>query len=81
MSVTGVKRKHSAKQRPKKRSKKEETQYLVVSESDLPWREVALPDRLEDAEGFFGLEEIEDVDIVREEGKPGIQFRVSHAAV
>lgn len=33
---------------------------------DLVWKEVAMPDRLEDVEGFFGLEEIDDVEIVRE---------------
>ena len=81
MSVAGVKRKHSAKQRPKKRPKKEDVQHQVVGESDLAWKEVTLPDRLEDAEGFFGLEEIDGVDIIREEGKPGIQFRVRYAAL
>lgn len=35
---------------------------------DLNWKEVAMPDRLDDYEGFFGLEEIEDVDVVKEGG-------------
>lgn len=34
----------------------------------LRWKEVSLPDRLGDYEGFFGLEEVEDVDVVREGG-------------
>ncbi|KAF2136228.1 uncharacterized protein K452DRAFT_237847 [Aplosporella prunicola CBS 121167] len=32
----------------------------------LAWKEVEMPDRLDDFEGFFGLEEIDDVDVVRE---------------
>ncbi|GMF67423.1 unnamed protein product [Aspergillus oryzae] len=31
----------------------------IVGMNELNWKEVALPDRLEDAGGFFGLEEIE----------------------
>ncbi|KAK5000762.1 ATP-dependent RNA helicase [Elasticomyces elasticus] len=37
----------------------------VVRLDDLPWKEVEMPDRLDDFEGFFGLEEIDDVDVVR----------------
>jgi ATP-dependent RNA helicase DDX24/MAK5 len=33
---------------------------------ELQWKEVEMPDRMDDFEGFFGLEEIEDVDVVRE---------------
>lgn len=32
-----------------------------------------MPDRLDDVEGFFGLEEVDDVDIVNEDGKIGFQ--------
>ncbi|EKG12791.1 RNA helicase ATP-dependent DEAD-box conserved site [Macrophomina phaseolina MS6] len=32
----------------------------------LKWKEVDMPDRLGDFEGFFGLEEIDDVDVVRD---------------
>jgi ATP-dependent RNA helicase DDX24/MAK5 len=52
----------------------DETHSLGIDE--LNWKEVQLPDRLEDAEGFFGLEEIEGVDIVRAEGHGEIRFRV-----
>lgn len=48
----------------------------IVGVEDLNWKEVALPDRLDDAEGFFGLEEIEGVDIVRPEGSGEIRFKV-----
>jgi ATP-dependent RNA helicase DDX24/MAK5 len=33
---------------------------------ELTWNEVSMPDRLEDFEGFYGLEEIEDVHIVKD---------------
>jgi len=35
---------------------------------DLAWKEVSMPDRLDDVEGFFGLEEVDDVEVVREDG-------------
>ncbi|MCJ1356636.1 MAG: ATP-dependent RNA helicase [Icmadophila ericetorum] len=46
----------------------------VVPLDQLKWMEVALPDQFKDAEGFYGMEEIEDVEVVREDGK--IQFRI-----
>ncbi|CAL5868804.1 uncharacterized protein PFLUO_LOCUS3031 [Penicillium psychrofluorescens] len=47
----------------------------LVEIDDLNWKEVTLPDRLEDAHGFFGLEEIDGVDIVRPEGSGEIRFK------
>ncbi|KAJ5720382.1 ATP-dependent RNA helicase mak5 [Penicillium malachiteum] len=47
----------------------------LVSMDDLNWKEVAMPDRMTDAEGFFGLEEIDDVEIIRTEGSGEIQFK------
>jgi ATP-dependent RNA helicase DDX24/MAK5 len=38
----------------------------IVSIDDLAWKKTPLPDRLEDAEGFFGLEEIDDVEVVKD---------------
>ena len=40
----------------------------TVRVEELAWKEVAMPDRLEDVEGFFGLEEIEGVDVIQEGG-------------
>lgn len=40
----------------------------------LKWKEVSLPDRLDDIEGFYGLEEVEGVDVVRDNGK--VEFAV-----
>ena len=41
----------------------------------LKWKTVMLPSRLEDAEGFYGLEEIDDVDVVRDERNNHVMFR------
>ncbi|KAH6713877.1 ATP-dependent RNA helicase MAK5 [Leptodontidium sp. 2 PMI_412] len=63
----------NASQRSKKRQKietaKPATEALVkrpVVLDALPWNEVQMPDMFNDAEGFFGLEEIEGVEVVRE---------------
>ncbi|KAK2777562.1 ATP-dependent RNA helicase [Emmonsiellopsis sp. PD_33] len=53
----------------------------AIGVEDLDWKEVALPDRLDDAEGFFGLEEIEGVDIVRPTGKGEVKFKASGSKV
>ncbi|KAL2827825.1 ATP-dependent RNA helicase mak5 [Aspergillus cavernicola] len=50
---------------------------VSVAIDDLNWSEVALPDRLDDFEGFFGLEEIEGVDIIRPAGKGEIRFKAA----
>ncbi len=38
----------------------------VVSADALQWRSVEVPEMFDDAEGFFGLEEVEGVDVVRD---------------
>ena len=48
----------------------------VLSIDQLAWKEVSLPDRLEDAEGFFGLEEIEDVEVVRDPETSTVVYKV-----
>jgi ATP-dependent RNA helicase DDX24/MAK5 len=63
------KRSDNATSPPSKKKKKSATFHGVDADA-LNWKEVALPDRLEDAEGFFGLEEIEGVDVLKPEG-PG----------
>ncbi|KAG9246640.1 P-loop containing nucleoside triphosphate hydrolase protein [Calycina marina] len=39
-----------------------------VAVDALPWNEVEMPEMHDDAEGFFGLEEVEGVEIIREGG-------------
>lgn len=48
----------------------------IVTLDEINWKEVPMPDRLEDAEGFFGLEEIDGVDVIRPNGTGEIQFKV-----
>ena len=47
----------------------------AVSLDNLPWNQVAV-DLLEDAEGFFGLEELSDVDIVRDPTFGKVEYKV-----
>ena len=51
----------------------------IVGVDELNWKEVALPDRMEDAGGFLGLEEIDGVDIVRSQGNGQVRFKVYHS--
>ncbi|KAI9764252.1 MAG: ATP-dependent RNA helicase [Candelina submexicana] len=48
----------------------------AVKLDELNWKAVHLPDRLDDTEGFFGLEEVEDVEIVRNGEQGKIEYRV-----
>ncbi|KAL6714332.1 ATP-dependent RNA helicase [Lecanora helva] len=41
----------------------------VVSLDSVHWHKVPFPENFQDAEGFFGLEELSDVDVVKESGK------------
>ena len=47
----------------------------AVGLDKLPWNQVPV-DRLEDAEGFFGLEELSDVDIVRDPTLGKVEYKV-----
>ncbi|KAI6375407.1 ATP-dependent RNA helicase [Pyricularia grisea] len=40
----------------------------VVPADSLSWRSVDIPELFDDAEGFFGLEEVEGVDVIRDGG-------------
>lgn len=57
-------------------SKQPITKTNVVSLDALSWTEVVLPDRFEDAEGFFGLEEIENVEVIRDTNLGTLEYRV-----
>ena len=43
---------------------------------ELPWQQVSLPDRLDDAEGFFGLEEIDGVQVIKNGSSGRPHFKV-----
>ncbi|MCJ1243586.1 ATP-dependent RNA helicase [Trapelia coarctata] len=49
----------------------------VVTIEELAWKEVSLPDRLGDAEGFFSLEEIEDVEVVKDPQGSTVVYKIS----
>ena len=48
----------------------------TVTLDSLPWNEVSLPDRLEDAEGLLGLEEVDGVDLVKDTETGRLECRV-----
>lgn len=90
LSVKRQPRQGGAVKKPRKRQKVEVQESYDLEEShkeglglarsvcvdEFSWQEVALPDRLEDAEGFFGLEEIDGVDVLRPQGKGDVRYRV-----
>ncbi|KAK3699832.1 ATP-dependent RNA helicase [Vermiconidia calcicola] len=45
-----------------------------VKADALAWRDVSMPDHMDDYEGFLGLEEVEDVEVVRDGTTGGISF-------
>ncbi|KAI1074214.1 DEAD-domain-containing protein [Whalleya microplaca] len=47
-----------------------------VGADSLPWRKVKLPEMFDDAEGFYGLEEVDDVEIIRHGGNR-VEFRAA----
>ena len=61
----------------KKRAKKDGHATRSLMPDELHWKPVALPDRLDDAEGFFGLEEIDGVDVFRNHESGEMEYRVS----
>ena len=46
----------------------------------LAWKDVAMPDHLDDYEGFFGLEEVENVQIVKDPETGGVSFASTKSA-
>ncbi|KAF8448586.1 P-loop containing nucleoside triphosphate hydrolase protein [Terfezia claveryi] len=79
MAPPSKKRSHSASDKPAGNSRPKRVKKANVVKpkpkfgknvrlDDLAWKEVSMPDRLDDVEGFFGLEEVDDVEVVREDG-------------
>ena len=56
----------TASNAPKKRA---------VRLDELQWNEVQMPDRINDFEGFFGLEEIDDVEVVKDDATGKVFFQ------
>jgi hypothetical protein len=55
-------KKQKTRDQPKKPSKKPRRS---VAADSLRWRSANLPDMFDDAEGFYGLEEVDDVEVIR----------------
>jgi hypothetical protein len=48
----------------------------LLSADELVWKEITPPERLEDAEGFLELEEIDNVEVIRDAAGKHARFRV-----
>ena len=48
---------------------------VLVDAGDLKWQTVTLPERLADAEGFYGLEEIDDVEVIKTSDGKNLRFK------
>ena len=60
---------------PKDDDSQEAPKSGAVGLDKLPWNKVAV-DRLEDAEGFFGLEELSDVEVVKDPTLGKVAYKV-----
>lgn len=67
------KKKRKVEQGDAGKSKPESNSATTILQT-LPWHEVPFPENFEDAEGFFGLEEISDVEVVKDSGK--VEYKV-----
>jgi ATP-dependent RNA helicase DDX24/MAK5 len=82
-----MKRQHNAPKTAHKAHKRQKVEKKARPEvpipkrkirlDDLGWSQVSMPDRLEDFEGFYGLEEIEDVSIVKDAITGNLSFETS----
>lgn len=57
------------KRAPQKGKTVTKPQEIIVDESKLNWKPVDIPDTLDDFGGFYGLEEIDGVDVKVVDGK------------
>jgi ATP-dependent RNA helicase DDX24/MAK5 len=71
-----VKRSRAQESQNSNKKQKLVTTKRAVPIEQLAWKEVQLPERLEDAEGFFGLEEIDDVEVIKDE-KGSFHYRTA----
>lgn len=76
MDTNKKRRKQGASEVPQKRRKTQQPQQIKskrpVAVDKLRWKTVDVPEMFDDAEGFYGLEEVEGVEVVREGG--AVQF-------
>ena len=80
MGVQGKKRVVDGQEETSKRIKRHKKGGVAgtgpAETESLPWSKVSIP-QLDDAEGFFDLEEISDVEVVRDTQSGNISYKVS----
>jgi hypothetical protein len=65
---------HTIRKTRKARKRGKDGDRKAVSLNSLSWRTVDMPDRLDDVEGFMGLEEVDDVEVINNNGL--LEFKV-----
>ena len=60
----------------KKECSPESIRKRHLAPEEVKWKQVPIPDQLHDAEGFFGLEEVENVEIIRNAHSGDLEYRV-----
>ncbi|KAI0113342.1 ATP-dependent RNA helicase MAK5 [Daldinia grandis] len=73
-SSAPAKKKAKARE-PTKKSTQSKAKKRITADS-LRWRKAKLPDMFNDAEGFYGLEEVDDVEVFRK-GDNTVEFRAA----
>ncbi|KAL9036066.1 MAG: hypothetical protein Q9180_004513, partial [Flavoplaca navasiana] len=76
-SANPRKRKRAQETRPQRQRKGPGSEGVNA----LPWTEVSVPDNLDDAEGFFGLEELSDVEIAKDQTTGQVEYRVGEGTL
>ncbi|KAI1171033.1 ATP-dependent RNA helicase MAK5 [Nemania sp. FL0916] len=76
--TSSVKPKVKTRTQTQTQTKTKQSKRLVGLDA-LPWSKAALPEMFDDAEGFYGLEEVEGVEVVRGSGD-SVGFRAAVAA-
>lgn len=79
--ISGKRSRDSRSQNSRKRQRADPSERLseqpkAMTLDALPWAEVSFPGEFEDAEGFFGLEEISDVELLRNPNIGKLECRV-----
>ncbi|KAK7963963.1 ATP-dependent RNA helicase MAK5 [Apiospora saccharicola] len=72
-------RKQKTQPKPKSQKPAKRPNRLAAADA-LKWKAAELPDMLNDAEGFFGLEEIDDVEVIKRPDN-SVEFRTTAANV
>lgn len=67
----------TAPKKSKKAPKAVEPVKRAVRLEDLPWNPLGIPDHMEDYEGFLGLEEVEGVEVVKDDKSGRVEYKAA----